>query len=172
MKIKLLGTLVLSSALLLTACGQEEEKKEKDNKTETTKKENQKKTEVKKENKEDKSKEEYVNNEQQVNQQQANQAPQQEQPQQEYQQTQQPVQSYENNQTDTVPETSKAYGMNPNYPQENKANNPTGYLSEEDAQAMADKASEYDAEVAKHNANVEAHNDWINGQLESAGLNE
>lgn len=38
MKIKLLGTLALSSALLLTACGQEDNEKEKDNKTETTNK--------------------------------------------------------------------------------------------------------------------------------------
>lgn len=38
MNIKLLGTLALSSALLLTACGQEDDEKEKDNKTETTNK--------------------------------------------------------------------------------------------------------------------------------------
>lgn len=38
MKIKLLGTLALSSALILTACGQEDDEKEKDNKTETTNK--------------------------------------------------------------------------------------------------------------------------------------
>ena len=37
---------------------------------------------------------------------------------------------------------------------------------------MADKASEYDAEVAKHNANVEERNEWIQEQLESAGLDK
>lgn len=42
MKIKLLGTLALSSALILTACGQEDNEKEKDNKTETNKKEEKK----------------------------------------------------------------------------------------------------------------------------------
>lgn len=165
MKIKLLGTLALSSALLLTACGQDEKKEESKPKdehkktTETKKSENKGSKNITEKEKQEDIVETKDNTAQQVDQQ----------PQ---QYTQQPVQSYENNQTDTVPETSKAYGMNPNYPQENKANNPTGYLSEEDAQAMADKASEYDAEVAKHNANVEAHNDWINGQLESAGLNE
>lgn len=165
MKIKLLGTLALSSALLLTACGQDEKKEEskpkEENKetTETKEKENKGNKNITEKEKQEDIVETKDNTAQQVDQQ----------PQ---QYTQQPVQSYENNQTDIVPETSKAYGTNPNYPQENKANNPTGYLSEEDAQAMADKASEYDAEVAKHNANVEAHNDWINGQLESAGLNE
>ncbi|RIN44790.1 hypothetical protein [Staphylococcus simulans] len=38
MKIKILGTLALSSALILTACGQEDNEKKKDNKTETTNK--------------------------------------------------------------------------------------------------------------------------------------
>lgn len=165
MKIKLLGTLALSSALLLTACGQEEKKEES-----KPKEENKETTETKEKEKKgnknitEKEKQEDIVETKDNTAQQVDQQPQ--------QYTQQPVQSYENNQADTIPETSKAYGMNSNYPQENKANNPTGYLSEEDAQAMADKASEYDAEVAKHNANVEAHNDWINGQLESAGLNE
>lgn len=165
MKIKLLGTLALSSALLLTACGQDEKKEESKPKEEHKKTTETKKSENKgSKNITEKEKQEDIVETEDNTAQQVDQQPQ--------QYTQQPVQSYENNQTDTVPETSKAYGMNPNYPQENKANNPTGYLSEEDAQAMADKASEYDAEVAKHNANVEAHNDWINGQLESAGLNE
>lgn len=165
MKIKLLGTLALSSALLLTACGQDEKKEESKPKEEHKKTTETKKSENKgSKNITEKEKQEDIVETEDNTPQQVEQQPQ--------QYTQQPVQSYENNQTDTVPETSKAYGVNPIYPQENKANNPTGYLSEEDAQAMADKASEYDAEVAKHNANVEAHNDWINGQLESAGLNE
>ena len=36
--------LIFASLLVLTACGQEEEKKEKDNKTETTKKDEKKET--------------------------------------------------------------------------------------------------------------------------------
>lgn len=90
MKIKLLGTLALSSALILTACGQEDNEKEKDNKTETTnkseKKDKQKKSDDMKEKQEDKSKEDTVkqNNEQQeiqVNeQQQVNQTPPQQEP--------------------------------------------------------------------------------------------
>ncbi|MBM0749966.1 hypothetical protein [Staphylococcus epidermidis] len=98
MKIKLLGTLALSSVLLLTACGQEEEKKEKDNKTETNKKdekkETQKKTEGKKENKDDKTKEDTDNNDQQSNEQQDNQVNEQQQAQ-EQQANQQQEPSYE-----------------------------------------------------------------------------
>ncbi|MBM0867004.1 hypothetical protein [Staphylococcus auricularis] len=63
-----------------------------------------------------------------------------------------PEDSY--NPNDTIPETSKGYGLNYNYPQENKNDNPSGYLSEEEAQRMADLASQYDEEVAKHNAKV------------------
>lgn len=70
MKIKLLGTLALSSVLLLTACGQEDNEKEKDNKAETTKKEEKKEDKLK-ENKVDnkqKSNEDNTSNEQQESQ--------------------------------------------------------------------------------------------------------
>lgn len=50
--------------------------------------------------------------------------------------------------------------------------NANGDLSEEEAQKMADLASQYDEEVAKHNANVQAHNDWINDQVEWANASE
>ncbi|EKO8622905.1 hypothetical protein P1M60_001983 [Staphylococcus pseudintermedius] len=50
--------------------------------------------------------------------------------------------------------------------------NPAGYLSEEEAQKMADLASQYDEEVAKHNANVQAHNDWVNDQAEWSNASE
>ncbi|EGQ4237865.1 hypothetical protein FDP74_05185 [Staphylococcus pseudintermedius] len=45
-------------------------------------------------------------------------------------------------------------------------------LSEEEAQKMADLASQYDEEVAKHNANVQAHNDWVNDQAEWSKASE
>ncbi|MBT2816042.1 membrane lipoprotein lipid attachment site-containing protein [Staphylococcus coagulans] len=50
--------------------------------------------------------------------------------------------------------------------------NANGDLSEEEAQKMADLASQYDEEVAKHNANVQAHNDWVNDQLEWSNASE
>lgn len=50
--------------------------------------------------------------------------------------------------------------------------NTNGDLSEEEAQRMLDLASQYDEEVAKHNANVQAHNDWINGQVEWSNASE
>lgn len=50
--------------------------------------------------------------------------------------------------------------------------NPAGYLSEEEAQKMADLASQYDEEVAKHNANVQAHDDWVNDQAEWSNASE
>ncbi|MCG2297963.1 hypothetical protein K4U03_00120 [Staphylococcus epidermidis] len=91
--------LIFASLLVLGACGQKEEKKEKDNKTETTKKdekkETQKKTENKKENKEDKTKEDTVNNEQQSNEQQTNEQQVEPQQAQEQQANQQQEPSYE-----------------------------------------------------------------------------
>ncbi|EHP0463999.1 hypothetical protein MPU07_000009 [Staphylococcus pseudintermedius] len=50
--------------------------------------------------------------------------------------------------------------------------NTNGDLSEEEAQRMSDLASQYNEEVAKHNANVQAHNDWINGQVEWSNASE
>ncbi|WP_404968663.1 hypothetical protein [Staphylococcus pseudintermedius] len=50
--------------------------------------------------------------------------------------------------------------------------NTNGDLSEEEAQRMADLASQYDEEAAKHNANVQAHNDWINDQFEWSDASE
>ena len=86
--------LIFASLLVLGACGQEEEKKEKDNKTETTKKsekkETQKKTDDKKENKEDKTKENTDNNDQQSNEQQDNQVNEQQQAQEQQANQQEP----------------------------------------------------------------------------------
>ncbi|PCF74744.1 hypothetical protein B4W72_02815 [Staphylococcus delphini] len=103
---KLLGTLALSSVLLLTACGKEDENKEKDNKTETTKKEEkkEKKTEDKKENKEEKTKEETANNNQQNNEQQDTQVNEQQQSQQQANQASQQELSVPSEDKNTVTE--------------------------------------------------------------------
>ncbi|PHK50751.1 hypothetical protein [Staphylococcus edaphicus] len=147
--------LLLASFLVMAACGNKEESKSEDKKeTKTSNKDSKKKDDKKsKDEKVKKTKEEtkQVTKDENTQEQPSTQENVQSQEQQATADSQQPVQQEE------VPATSKAYGLDYNYPQENKANNPTGELIDQDAQRMADQASEYDAEVAEHNTNVDAN---------------
>lgn len=151
--------ILLASFLVLTACGQQKESKFDDKKSKSKKKET-KPTEAKKK---DEKQNKTISEKQEDTTQKVDQQPQHEQvdiPQigapQQY--TEAPIQ-----QESQLNKPSMSEDLDYNYPHENKTDNPSGYINEVDVQSMADKASEYDAEVAKHNANIEAHNEWIKG---------